>query len=41
MSNFTFIQADFPALHADAVEAEQLTSPLFHPKLQPYFAVAL
>ncbi len=25
MSNFTFIQADFPALHADAVEAEQLT----------------
>ena len=25
MSNFTFTQADFPALHADAVEAEQLT----------------
>tara|TARA_R110002050_G_scaffold1244_4_gene8590 strand:+ start:22383 stop:25844 length:3462 start_codon:yes stop_codon:yes gene_type:complete len=25
MSNFTFIQADFPALYADAVEAEQLT----------------
>lgn len=25
MSNFTFIQADFPALHTDAVEAEQLT----------------
>jgi type I restriction enzyme, R subunit len=25
MSNFNFIQADFPALYADAVEAEQLT----------------
>ena len=25
MSNFTFIQADFPALFADALEAEQLT----------------
>lgn len=25
MSNFSFLLADFPALHADAVEAEQLT----------------
>ena len=25
MSNFSFLQADFPALHADAAEAEQLT----------------
>ncbi len=25
MSNFNFIQSDFPALHADALEAEQLT----------------
>ncbi|MDC9728598.1 MAG: DEAD/DEAH box helicase family protein [Methyloprofundus sp.] len=25
MSNFTFIQADFPSLYADALEAEQLT----------------
>ena len=25
MSNFSFIQADFPALFADAQEAEQLT----------------
>lgn len=25
MSNFNFIQADYPALHADALEAEQLT----------------
>ena len=25
MSNFNFLQADFPALYADAVEAEQLT----------------
>jgi type I restriction enzyme R subunit len=25
MSNFTFIKADFPKLHADAVEAERLT----------------
>ena len=25
MSNFTFIQNDFPALYADALEAEQQT----------------
>ena len=25
MSNFNFLQADFPALYDDAVEAEQLT----------------
>ncbi len=30
MSNFSFLLADFPALHADAVEAEQLT--LLYPK---------
>jgi hypothetical protein len=25
MSNFTFIEADFPGLYTDALEAEQLT----------------
>lgn len=35
MSNFSFLLADFPALHADAVEAEQLT--LLSPKAAAIF----
>jgi len=35
MSNFSFLLADFPALHADAVEAEQLT--LLAPKAAAIF----
>ncbi|PPD47445.1 MAG: restriction endonuclease [Methylotenera sp.] len=35
MSNFSFLFADFPALHADAVEAEQLT--LLSPKAAAIF----